>query len=194
MPGTAEGARHLTAPLRTPPRPTEPPRFDLTAPREGATINPDFLLGITNVKLTARERTGLRAMVEFARRYGEGPTALSEVARAQDLPLPYLEQVVAALRRAGLLESMRGAHGGYLLARHPAEISAGDVFRAVEGSLMTLDCMRTDGSCVREPICATRNVWQIIVNRLQDALDNTSLADVLAWDGETLLSIVKDER
>ncbi len=136
------------------------------------------------MKLTARERTGLRAMVEFARRYGQGPTALSEVASAQDLPLPYLEQVVALLRRAELLESVRGAHGGYMLARDPAEISAGDVFRAVEGALMTLDCMRTDGSCAREPICATRNVWQIIVDRLEDTLDHTSLIDVLAWDAD----------
>ncbi|MBC7235579.1 MAG: Rrf2 family transcriptional regulator [Chloroflexi bacterium] len=135
------------------------------------------------MKLTARERTGLRAMVEFARHYGEGPTALSEVAREQGLPLPYLEQVVASLRRAGLLESVRGAHGGYMLAREPGQISAGDVFRAVEGSLMTLDCMRTDGtSCAREPICVTRNVWQIIIDRLRDTLDNTTLADVLAWE------------
>jgi Rrf2 family transcriptional regulator, cysteine metabolism repressor len=150
------------------------------------------------MKLTARERTGLRAMVEFARRYGQGPTALSEVANAQDLPLPYLEQVVALLRRAELLDSVRGAHGGYMLARDPAEISAGDVFRAVEGSLMTLDCMRTDGSCEREPICATRNVWQIIVDRLEDTLNNTSLIDVLAWDAEghyreTFSAIVKDK-
>jgi Rrf2 family transcriptional regulator, cysteine metabolism repressor len=150
------------------------------------------------MKLTARERTGLRAMVEFARRHGQGPTALNEVAGAQDLPLPYLEQVVALLRRAELLESVRGAHGGYMLARDPAEISAGDVFRAVEGSLMTLDCMRTDGSCEREPICATRNVWQIIVDRLEDTLDNTSLVDVLAWDAdehyrETLSVMIKDD-
>jgi len=124
-------------------------------------------------------------MVELARRYGQGPTSLSEVARAQDLPQPYLEHVVAELRRAGLLESVRGAHGGYLLAHAPQEISAGDVFRAVEGGLIAVDCMRDDGpACDREPICATRNVWQIIADRLRIALDNTTLADVLAWEAD----------
>ncbi|MCD6519503.1 MAG: Rrf2 family transcriptional regulator [Anaerolineae bacterium] len=132
------------------------------------------------MKLSSRERFGLRAMVEFARRYGQGPTPLSEVARAQELSLSYLEHIVASLRRAGLLESIRGAHGGYVLAKDPAKISVGDVFRAVEGCLMPLDCMRTDGTnCAREPVCATRSVWQLISERLKETLDNTSLADLL---------------
>ena len=135
------------------------------------------------MKLSARERTGLRAMVEFARQYGSGPTPLSEVAQAQDLPFPYLERVVASLRRSGLLESVRGAHGGYMLTREPSSISVADIFRAVEGSLMTLDCMRTDGSgCVREPFCATRSVWQSVADRLKQTLENTSLASVLHQD------------
>jgi len=109
------------------------------------------------MKLSSKEHTGLQAMVEFARRYGRGPTSLGEVARAQELPLPYLEQVIAPLRRSGLLTSVRGVHGGYALSRDPATISVGDVFRAVEGSLMTLDCTRPDGSpCTKESTCATR--------------------------------------
>jgi Rrf2 family transcriptional regulator, cysteine metabolism repressor len=132
------------------------------------------------MKISSKERTGLRAMAEFARRYGEGPVSLNEVARAQDLHLPYLERVVASLRRAGLLISVRGAHGGYMLAKKPDSMSVGDVFRAVEGSLMPLDCMRTDGSpCTRESFCATRNIWQTVATRLGETLDNTSLADVL---------------
>ena len=132
------------------------------------------------MKLSARERVGLRAMVEFARGYGAGPISLTKVARAQDMPRPYLEQVVASLRRSGLVSSVRGAHGGYMLARKPSAITVGDVFRAVEGSLMTLDCMRTDGSsCAREPICATRSVWQAVIERVSETLDNTSLADIL---------------
>ncbi|HHX66361.1 MAG TPA: Rrf2 family transcriptional regulator [Chloroflexi bacterium] len=132
------------------------------------------------MKFTARERTSLRAMVEFARRHGQGLTPLSEVARAQELPLPYLERIVASLRQAGLLESVRGAHGGYCLTRPPAHISIGDVFRAVEGTLMTLDCVRDDGGeCARESICVTRNVWEIVSNRLSETLDHITLADVV---------------
>jgi Rrf2 family protein len=132
------------------------------------------------MKFTSRERIGLRAMVEFARLHGQGPTPLSQVARTQELPLPYLERIVASLRGAGLLESVRGAHGGYGLTRDPEFISVGDVFRAVEGTLMSLDCMRDDGAeCAREPMCATRNVWTAVSVRLSETLDHTTLADVL---------------
>jgi len=131
------------------------------------------------MKLSSKEHTGLQAMVEFARRYGSGPTSLSEVARAQELPFPYLEQVIAPLRRSGLLTSARGVHGGYALARHPAAISVGDVFRAMEGSLITLDCMRPDGApCAKESTCATRGVWQRVTKRLSETLDNLTLADI----------------
>ena len=134
------------------------------------------------MKISSRERTGLRTMVEFAGRFGDGPTSLHEVARVQELPVPYLEHVAAALRRSGLLESVRGAHGGYMLGRGPAEISVADIFRAVEeDALLPLDCMRTDGSpCSRELICATRNVWQILSDRLSETLEQTSLADIVS--------------
>jgi Rrf2 family cysteine metabolism transcriptional repressor len=139
------------------------------------------------MKFSAMERTGLRAMVELARRHGQGPTPLREVAQIQDLSLPYLEHVVAALRDSELLSSVRGAHGGYLLAREPETISVGDVFRAVEGGLISLDCMREDGvPCEREPICASRNVWQLVAERLEETLDNTSLADLVHWDPAAL--------
>jgi len=132
------------------------------------------------MKISARERVGLRAMVEFARRYGAGPVPLSEVARTQEMSHPYLEQVATSLRRSGLLSSVRGAHGGYMLSRAPSAITVGNVLRALEGSLIALECMRTDGSsCDREPICATRSLWQTVVERVSETLDNTSLADIL---------------
>ena len=132
------------------------------------------------MKISARERTALRAMVEFARRTGQGPTSLSEVAEAQGLSLPYLERIVPDLKRAGLLASTRGAHGGYELTRAPELVSVSEVFVAVEGGLIPLDCMRSDGaSCAREPTCATRNVWTVVAQRLQETLGDTSLADVL---------------
>jgi Rrf2 family cysteine metabolism transcriptional repressor len=134
------------------------------------------------VKFTARERTALRAMVELAHHYEKGsPTALSEVARAQELSLPYLEQVASALRRAGLLESVRGAHGGYRLTRDPAAVRVGDVFRAVEGSLVSVECVGSDAApCSRQEYCVARNVWQTVMERLEDTLDATTLADLIA--------------
>ncbi len=138
------------------------------------------------MKFTARERTALRAMVELAGRYHTGsPTALSEVARAQELSLPYLEQVAGSLRRAGLLESVRGAHGGYILAREPAAVRVGDVFRAVEGSLVNVECVGRDAvPCSRQEYCPARNVWQAVMERLEDTLDATTLADLVPFAGK----------
>ena len=132
------------------------------------------------MKISAKERAGLRAMVEFARHYGKGPISIRQVAQAEALPLPYLEQIVLDLRRAGLLTSVRGPRGGYLLARDPATLSVGDIFRAVEGELMSVNCTRTDGSpCARESFCATRSIWQTVFMRVTETLDRTSLADLL---------------
>jgi len=133
------------------------------------------------MKLSARERTGLRAMVELARRFGEGPVALSDIAASEGLPLPYLERVAAQLRSAGLLASVRGARGGYLLTRPPEEISVSDIFVAVEGNLLTVDCLCPDGSpCTLEPICATRDVMTTVRDCLADTLGNITLANVIA--------------
>ncbi len=133
------------------------------------------------MKLSARERTGLRAMVELARRYGEGPIALSEIAEAQGLSLPYLERVVAPLRDATLLSSVRGARGGYMLTRSPEKISVSDVFIAIEGNLLSVDCVCPDGSsCEREPVCATRDVMTTVRDCLSDTLGQMTLASVIA--------------
>ncbi len=119
------------------------------------------------------------AMVELARRHGDGPTALGEVARAQGLPLPYLERVVASLRKAGLVASARGAHGGYALARPPAEISVSEVLMAVEGALVPIGCLANGGPrCTREAACATRNVWEVVAACLTQTLGQMTLADV----------------
>ncbi|MFP3895533.1 MAG: RrF2 family transcriptional regulator [Anaerolineales bacterium] len=135
------------------------------------------------MKVSARERISLRAMEELARRFGQGPTALRKVAEAQGLPLPYLGRIAVALRRAGLLKSVRGAHGGYMLSRTPSQISVGDIFRAVEGSIVPLECTGGEGgTCANVSDCAARSVWQTVTRRLEETLDNTSLTDLLQQD------------
>jgi Rrf2 family protein len=120
-------------------------------------------------------------MVEFARRYGTGPVSLGEIAESQDISLSYLEQIVVPLRKAGLLLSWRGASGGYRLAVAPAEVTAGDVIRALEGPLVPIKCLTGEdksAGCGREGRCATRAVWQKVRARLEEALDTTTLADL----------------
>jgi len=133
------------------------------------------------MRLSAKEQYGLRAMVEFARRYGQGLTSLSAVAQAQAISPAYLEHVVRPLRHAGLLDSARGAHGGYQLARPPEAISVGEVIRALEGAVVPFACVSDSAAtpCVRgEGACAARRVWEKVRDRLTEALDATTLSDL----------------
>jgi len=133
------------------------------------------------MKFSAKEQYGLRAMVELARRYGEGPISLHTVAQSQAISLAYLEQVIVPLRAAGLLDSTRGASGGYVLARNPSSVTVGDVLRALGGALVSFACV-SDGSrapCKRGAgSCAARQVWEQVQGRVSEALDATTLADL----------------
>jgi len=133
------------------------------------------------MKFSTKELYGLRAMAELARYYGEGPVSLAEVSRAEGLSLSYMEQVIPPLRRAGLVESRRGAYGGYSLTRLPAEITVGDVIRAVEGSIVQVPCQtdHVETMCLRAGICPTSNVWAEVRKTLVETLDSMTLADLV---------------
>ncbi len=132
------------------------------------------------MRFSTKEQYGLRAMADLAAHYGEGPISLGEVAHSQGIALATLEQIVAPLRRAGLLESTRGASGGYALARPPAEITVADVLRALEGTLVPIPCLEAGAvaRCERASQCTTRPVWALVRDRLVETLDHTTLADV----------------
>ena len=132
------------------------------------------------MKVSAKEQYGLRAMVELARQYGSGPVSLSEVAQAQDISLDYLEQVVPALRNAGLLNSTRGAKGGYELARSPDRISIGQVLRALDGNILPVRCAGDEcrEACARTDDCGARTVWQTVHDQVEHTLDSMLLADL----------------
>jgi Rrf2 family protein len=135
---------------------------------------------------------GVRVMVELARRAGEGPVPLAEIAAEDGLPLAYLEHLVARLRKAGLLDSRRGAHGGYLLARAPAEITMAEVVQALEGSIAPIECISeaADGSlvCSRESagggetlqVCPTKLLWTRVRFSIVRTLQETTLANLVA--------------
>jgi Rrf2 family cysteine metabolism transcriptional repressor len=132
------------------------------------------------VRVSAKELYGLRAMGEFTRHFGQGPLSLSEVARTQDISQAYLEQIAIDLRRAGLLRSKRGAQGGYYLARAPQDTTAGDVIRALEGSILPIRCVAgQEGTpCSLEDRCSARGIWELVRNRLVETLDAITLADL----------------
>src|ERR1700681_2278317 len=130
---------------------------------------------------------GVRVMVELARRAGEEPVPLAEIAAEDGLPLAYLEHLVARLRRAGLVDSRRGSRGGYLLARPPGEITMAEVVEALEGSIAPIECISqaADGSivCARESdpghVCPTKLLWTRVRFAIVHTLQETSLADLV---------------
>ncbi|MBI4492329.1 MAG: Rrf2 family transcriptional regulator [Chloroflexi bacterium] len=150
------------------------------------------------MKVSTRIHYGLRAMIELAKVHGTRPLALSEIARTEELPLAYLEQLVADLRRAHLVGGMRGLHGGYRLTRPPAQVTVGDVVRALEGPLALVDCLSQDyqpGGCEREIECLSRSIWSQVKQSIEQVLDSTTLEDLcLGQSGErTLLPVLGPE-
>lgn len=136
------------------------------------------------MRISAKELYGLRAMSEFARHFGQGPLSLARVAKRQGISQPYLEQIAIDLRRAGLLASKRGAHGGYYLARAPEATTAGDVIRALEGNILPVQCVAEQKCvpCSLEERCSTRGIWEQVRDRLVETLDAITLADLSYMD------------
>jgi Rrf2 family cysteine metabolism transcriptional repressor len=121
-------------------------------------------------------------MVELARHHGAGPISLAEMADHENLPRPYLEQLVVSLRGAGLVQSTRGAHGGYKLTREPADIKMGEVLRALEGPIAPMVCASEDAGhatlCERTGYCTVNHLWMTVQRAISSALDSITLADL----------------
>ena len=126
----------------------------------------------------------MTALYELALHYGEGVVPLKTIAKTQGISENYLEQLMAPLRRAGLVESVRGAQGGYTLARAPEDVTIGRIITAVEGPIALVDCVLTsaeadDQSCVRAGSCVTRQIWVEVCDSMNAVLNNISLADLV---------------
>jgi Rrf2 family protein len=138
--------------------------------------------GTGAVHFSTRGEYGVRLMVELARHHGTGPISLAEMADHESLPRPYLEQLVVSLREAGLVQSTRGAHGGYELTRQPTEIRMGEVLRALEGPIAPMVCASEDqahaGICERTGFCNVNHLWMTVRSAITTALDSISLADL----------------
>ncbi|MDP4107969.1 Rrf2 family transcriptional regulator [Neobacillus sp. PS3-12] len=123
------------------------------------------------MKISTKGRYGLTIMIELAKRHGEGPISLKSIAQTNDLSEHYLEQLIAPLRNAGLVKSIRGAYGGYVLADQPSNITAGDVIRVLEGPITPVEGIEDE-----EP--AKRELWIRIRDAIKDVLDSTTIDDL----------------
>ncbi len=132
------------------------------------------------MQLSTKARYATRAMMELARTYGQGPVLLKNIAKRQNISEKYLEQLMAPLRASGLIFTMRGNKGGYVLGREPREITLYDVISIVEGSLAPVPCVDKVEMCERWENCATRKIWVRLKERLTAELRAISLAELAA--------------
>jgi Rrf2 family protein len=138
------------------------------------------------IRFSTRSEYGLRMMMDLARAYGKGPQPLTAVASHEALPAPYLEQLAAKLRRAGLVVSHQGTHGGYELSRRPDDITVGDVMRVLEGPISPMVCAtegETELLCERQLFCSANIVWERVRDSIAQALDSLTLADLIPPKG-----------
>lgn len=126
---------------------------------------------MSKLKISTKGRYGLTIMIELARHYGSGPVSLKVIAEQNDLSVHYLEQLAAPLRNAGLIKSIRGAYGGYVLVEEPAKIKAGDIIRVLEGPLILVEGIEKE-----EP--AKQALWLKMTEAVKEVLNTTTLADL----------------
>ena len=128
------------------------------------------------MKLSTKGRYGLRALIDLAQYSEQEAVSISSISQRQNISESYLEQLVAKLRKAGLVTSIRGAQGGYLLARPASTISVGDILRALEGNLEAVECTaHTEEGCDGSELCVTKYVWQRINESIAKTVDEMML-------------------
>ena len=128
--------------------------------------------------ISTKGRYGLRLMLDLATEGGESPVPVKEIAKRQNISEKYLEQIISPLSKAGLVKSIRGAQGGYILTRPAAEITAGDILRAAEGTIAPVECC--DSGCDRSDGCITFGLYKKIQDAVDSVVDSVTLADMLA--------------
>ena len=137
--------------------------------------------------ISTKGRYALRIMADVAQHDGEMPVSVREIAQRQDISGKYMEQIISVLTRSGLLRSIRGAQGGYVLAKAPEEISVGDILRALEGDLTPVACTAIHGvagNCKSEHTCVTKYVWQQIDDSINQTVNHIFLDELVAESRE----------
>lgn len=132
------------------------------------------------MKLSTRSRYGVRLMIALAAAGGEHSVFLKDIAASEDISEKYLSLIVIPLRAAGLIRSIRGARGGYVLAREPQDISLRDIVEAVEGETCLVNCVNHPDSCPRVPVCPTRDTWTHLNNTIKEAMAAVTLRQLVA--------------
>ena len=133
------------------------------------------------MKMSTKARYGLRALVDLARNSQTGPVSISSIAERQKISENYLEQLIAKLRKADIVKSVRGSQGGYVLSRDPEKITVGEVLRTLEGDLSPVECplINEEIDCNDEDGCVTKYVWKKVSDSINDTVDKITIGELL---------------
>ena len=132
------------------------------------------------MKLSTRGRYGTRLMLELAKNFGKGPISMSDISRNLDIPIKYLEQLIIPLKKANLINSVRGPKGGHMLSRAPAEINLWKVLTLLETKFSFVDCLSDRNACDNTATCPIRPIWGKAFQGMTKLFKQTSLKDVLS--------------
>jgi Rrf2 family cysteine metabolism transcriptional repressor len=131
------------------------------------------------MKLSSRSRYGTRMMFELALNYGNGTMLLKEIGRKQGISEKYLSNLILHLKASGLVYSARGAHGGYMLAKAPSEITIKEIVDTLEGNQSIVECIKNESICDRLNRCPTRNVWEKLQEKFYKFLESITLQNLV---------------
>jgi Rrf2 family protein len=139
------------------------------------------------MKITTKGKNAIKVMLDLATYNSGEPVKVKDIAKRQDISEKYLEQIIAALNKASLVKSVRGAHGGYVLAGQPEEYTVGRILRAVEGDMAPTDCVGINGTpCENKAVCVSFRLWEKLDAAMREVLEGITLADMLDWQNEIL--------
>ena len=131
------------------------------------------------MRLSTKGRYGARAMLDLALNSGKGPVLLRDIAKRQEVSEKYLEHSITTLRKAGLVRSIRGARGGYVLAKSPSQIRLSEIMQVLEGSMAPVECVDDPQVCQRAQLCVTRDIWAKIKEAVDNILESITLEDMV---------------
>ncbi len=133
------------------------------------------------MKLSTKSTYGVRAMFDLAIHSAEGPVSIASISKRQDISIPYLEQLFNKLRKDGLVRSIRGPRGGYLLSKNPEDIKISEIIKILEGPIELAYCVSNEGgeACEMADACVTRLLWNKLKDSISEVLNSTTLKDLI---------------
>ncbi|HAM51610.1 MAG TPA: transcriptional regulator [Nitrospiraceae bacterium] len=145
------------------------------------------------LRLSTKGQYGVRAMFEIARSYPDNPVTIKEISERQDVSIAYLEQILNKLRRSGLVKSVKGPGGGYLLTKKPGDISIASILKELEGPVAITSCLNPEEGCSRVEGCVTHLLWKSLGANIEAFLETITLYDLLEREPLLKFSHVHEE-